>query len=499
MNSEQPIELPDGPPPVESFDYDLLPPSLRPWIEDVCERMQCPPDFAAVTAIVALGAVIGQKITIRPQQRTDWTVTPNQWGLCIGRPGTMKTPAQQAMLSPLDLLESKAKDEYDQDMKQHQAKLTEIKLRKEAATEVMKKAFRRNPNAETPHCSIQIDDPEEPCFRRYRIIDSSVQALAEAHRKAPNGILVYRDEITALLKTLDRDDRAEDRGFYLTGWNGNSPWITDRIGRGMNLRIDSVCLSLIGGTQPAKIQKYAHEAIHGGTGDDGLIQRFGLMVWPDIHGEWRNIDREPDHDAKRRAFKIFESLDTLEPAKHGAQYDHDSNGQPINPPYLRFAPDAAELFLEWRTDLENRLRNDGMHPAMESHLAKYRKHIPGLALILHLANGNNGPVSEPPLTQALAWGDYLESHAKRVYSACTQLEIDAAKAILRLLRNKTISSPVSARDIYHMGRHQLSNQDIVKAALELLASRHWLTGEQKSTGGRPTIVYHARPEIFRHE
>lgn len=27
----------------------------------------------------------------------------------------------------------------------------------------------------------------------------------------------------------------------------------------------------------------------GGTGDDGLIQRFGLLVWPDAPGEWRNV------------------------------------------------------------------------------------------------------------------------------------------------------------------------------------------------------------------
>jgi putative DNA primase/helicase len=37
-------------------------------------------------------------------------------------------------------------------------------------------------------------------------------------------------------------------------------------------------------------------------------------------------------------------------------------------------------------DLEKRLRGD-LHPALESHLAKYRKLVPALALICHLVDG----------------------------------------------------------------------------------------------------------------
>ena len=47
----------------------FLPESVAPWIADIAERMQCPPDFVAVPAMVALGAVIGRKIGVRPQRR----------------------------------------------------------------------------------------------------------------------------------------------------------------------------------------------------------------------------------------------------------------------------------------------------------------------------------------------------------------------------------------------------------------------------------------------
>ena len=40
--------LPDALEPVEPLPFDALPQSLRPWVADVAERMQCPPDFVAV-------------------------------------------------------------------------------------------------------------------------------------------------------------------------------------------------------------------------------------------------------------------------------------------------------------------------------------------------------------------------------------------------------------------------------------------------------------------
>ena len=40
-----PVPLPHSLLPVAPFDYDMLPEKVRPWVKDVCERMQCPPDY----------------------------------------------------------------------------------------------------------------------------------------------------------------------------------------------------------------------------------------------------------------------------------------------------------------------------------------------------------------------------------------------------------------------------------------------------------------------
>ena len=86
----EPKMLPKHLAPVASFDIDLLPETIAPWVADIAERMQCPPDFVAVPAMVALGAVIGRKIGIRPQRQTDWTEVANLWGCIIGRPGMQR-------------------------------------------------------------------------------------------------------------------------------------------------------------------------------------------------------------------------------------------------------------------------------------------------------------------------------------------------------------------------------------------------------------------------
>jgi hypothetical protein len=66
---------------------------------------------------------------------------------------------------------------------------------------------------------------------------------------------------------------------------------------------------------------------------------------------------------------------------------------------------------------------------MESHLAKYRSLIPTLALLTHLADSGQGQVGPRALKQAMAWGEYLESHARRVYAAAISPARSAARAL----------------------------------------------------------------------
>ena len=58
---QRPEPLPAGLPPVAEFDFLLLPETLRPWAEDICERVQCPGDYVGASIMAALGSLIGRR------------------------------------------------------------------------------------------------------------------------------------------------------------------------------------------------------------------------------------------------------------------------------------------------------------------------------------------------------------------------------------------------------------------------------------------------------
>ena len=485
---QPPAPLPDHP-AVAPFEHDLLPDTLAPWVRDIAERLQCPPDFVAVAAMVALAVVVGRKVAIRPKRHDTWAVIANLWALVIGRPGIMKTPAIEATFGPLDRLMARALEEHDQAMQRFEADKMAAKLRAEAREKKARERLKNNHDANLGDL-LTPSTIETPTLRRYRTNDTSTASLGELLRQNPNGMLVYRDELVSLLKGLDKEDQAEGRGFYLTGWNGDSPYTLDRIGRGLYLHIPALCISLLGGTQPGRLAEYTGQAIRGGAADDGLIQRFGLMVWPDPVATWRNVDRPPDHTAERVAYAVFDRLDRLDPASIGAQQDHNLDGHPIGLPYLRFSAEALSHFQEWHEALEVRLRSGELHPALESHFSKYRKLVPALALLIHLADDGRGEIGEDATLKALAWAEYLETHAHRVYGAVTQVEVAAAKAILRRIERGDLQAPFTTRDVWRPGWAGLSDRALVVRALELLADYGHLTVEvDRETGGRPATRY----------
>lgn len=492
----EPQPLPDGLLPVMAFDYALLPETLAPWARDICERVQCAPDFVAVAIMAGLGSIIGRKLGIRPQARTDWTVTPNQWALGVGRPGVLKSPALEAALAPIKRLAAVATEAHQAEIEQHRIAVRVAKLAAEEGEKSARKLLGKLPGADVSHL-LGTEEPEAPALRRYIAVDSNAASLGELHRQNHNGLLVHRDELVSLLRSLDREDQAEARGFYLTGWNGDSSYTFDRIGRGLNLHIPAVCLSIIGSTQPGRISEYIRHAVRGGAGDDGLIQRFGLLVWPDTGGDWHNVDRWPDSTAKKEAHRVYEYLDKLDPAIAGALQDTDHNGEPEGIPYLRLDDSGLGLFLEWRTVLEARLRGGDLHPALESHLAKYRKLVPSLALTLHLAADGTGPVSERATLQALAWAEYLETHARRAYASVSMPEVATAKAILSRIRKGDLKREFSSREVWRPGWAMLSDSNQVADALRLLVDYDWLTTTTRTdTGGRPATIYTVNPRGF---
>jgi putative DNA primase/helicase len=489
----EPAPLPDSLLPVTAFDLDLIPAQLQPWIGDVCERMQCPPDYVAVSLMAALGSIIGRKVALRPQAHNDWNVIPNQWALLIGRPGLLKSPSMEEALRPLRKLSAMAEERLESELAAYEVMARAAKLRHEENIKQAAKILRKDRKADVNSLLADEDQDSPPTLKRYIANDTNVASLGVLLQQNPNGLLVFRDEIVSLLDNLDREECVSERGFYLTAWSGDSPYTFDRIGRGLHLSIEGVCLSMLGSTQPGRISQYLSRAIRGGRGDDGLIQRFGLMVWPDILGEWKHVDRWPNRDAVEVAMKVFEQLDALDWRGIGAKRDRGPNGDEEGRPYLRFGLDAYDLFTDWRTGLERRLRSGELHPALEAHLSKYRKLVPALSLVCHLADGSTGFIGTASVRRAIAWAHYLETHAKRAYGSVTSASVDTAKAILAKVRSGDLQHEFRSRDVWRPGWSKLTDSNAVNAALSILVEYEWLAERRVETMGRPATVYVVNP------
>ncbi len=295
----EPRPVPQGRPPV--------PPFSLAWVADIADRIQCPPDFVAVGAMVAAAAVIGRQIALRPKRQDDWAVVPTLWGLAVGAPGSMKSPALAEALRPLRRLVTDAQARDEEHRLAQRMRVAEQKARRQELARRLREAVA---NQEPPEA---LQEPVEPARRepppveeRYLVNDTTVEKLGELLNDNPNGLLLFRDELSGFLHTMDRRGHENDRAFYCEAWNGTGAYTYDRIGRG-TLHIRAACLSVLGGIQPGPLERFLR-AVFAGRGDDGLLQRFQLAVWPDGGGPWRNVDRWPNAEARARVNEVFQRL-----------------------------------------------------------------------------------------------------------------------------------------------------------------------------------------------
>lgn len=480
-----PKPLPSGLPPVDAFDCDLLPPVLLARVEDIADRMQCPRDYPAVALIVTMSSMIGRRCRIAPKRVDDWTVTPNLWGVIIGRPGVMKSPPLTEIMRPLQFLQARAIETFNLEQAKHQAGVMVAAEAERIAKDSIRKKLKDGKSDDARDLALKTlqRESDEPTCKRYIVNDITVEKLGEILNENPDGILLYRDELNGFFRTLERQGHEADRAFYLEAWNGDGSFTYDRIGRG-TLHIPGCCLSIIGSIQPGPLTALVRDLR--GTGDDGLLQRFQLAVWPDLPAQWRNVDRAPDHRVREAVQKVVDRLDRM--AAPNVVGDAGAAGL-----VMRFSTEAQELFDVWRQSLETRLRDDTEHPMLEAHLAKYRSLIPSLALILHLTETPEGPVELLALERAVAWGEYLESHARRIYAPALSPDLDAARTLLMHLKKGDLETGFALRDIYNCGWSGLGTRDEAAAAVAVLEDYGWIKAITEDTGGRPRTTYHVHP------
>ena len=516
-------------PPVTSITKDMLPKPLYDYATNTAERLSVPIEFVAVPLVVALGSVIGTKVAIMPKRYDNWDIVPNLWGAIIGKPSSKKSPSITEAMKPIDNLVSKARADYELNKQEHEtqklindskAKIAEKELKKLADTLASQNDDDDGTNKVTDDdlrqkaaliADSKKQDESIPIPRRHMVGNITMEKLGEIENQNNNGVLQFRDELSGFLASLEKDSEQEQRAFYLSGFNGTGSEMVDRIGRG-SLFIENHCLSVMGGIQPDKLEMYLEQTMRG-LGNDGLMQRFQMMVYPDPLPRRKEKDIAVDKESRDAMYELFIAADGLFEGKL-ASYGANEPNKYYKRPYFRFADDAYKVFMDWYDALQAKA-DDTEHEVIAQHLLKYGRLIPALALIFHLVDcieigSRLGGVSLKALQAAIAWGDMLETHMLRVYSCITDnshlkasLLSNKILAMLKKTSDKTdktdwVSHGFTARSLKRKNWKGLTDDNAVQTAVDVLIEHDWLDyKEVKSTGqgGRPTERYWINPKL----
>lgn len=501
-----PIEFKNELLPVFPLDPSLLPEPLRFFAEDVASRLQCPLDFVGIPLLVVFSSIIGAGCAMRPLKLDSWKVIVNLWGGIVGPPGSKKTPALNAAMAPLGVLEKEADDSYKIDKIKKEADKIELEARKKNIKGRIEKSIHSEEEheleaAKTALISLEREESATK-WRRYKTNDSTIEKLGELLSDNPRGLLVYRDELVGFLASLEKEGREDSRAFYLEAWAGYSPSSvkSDRIKRGTITC--NPCISVLGSIQPSKLKQYLQEAVSD-IANDGLAQRLQLLIFPDKITDWTLIDRKPDHKAKERVIAIARLLANTDFISLGAIQEEDF---PL--PSFHFEANAQYVFNSWLETLEKRFITELDEGMLAEHLSKFRSLMPSLALICHLircADAYLSGINKEEIPKEISLEDtkraaelcaYLESHAKRIYAMAEQRGIQAAKNLLKKIREGGLDDGFTQREVRRKEWKALTTcNDIDEACLELIA-RGWLKEEPVLTtprGGAPTTKYKIHP------
>jgi hypothetical protein len=450
--------------PVPAFNHEvLLPESLRWWIYDEAARMGAPIEYVAISAIVAAGNLMGSKLSVQPKRLDNqWTVRMNFWGMAVGAPSSKKTPglnAGQRHTKALEKIERKTFEEREIEYKAVKQRNT---VKMNAAKKHLDKLIGKKlagdmsvSEADMEFAEQAFDEAmklaDDPILRRLVINDTTVEKLGEILAENP-GVMVFRDELHGWLNSLEKEDRANDKTFFLEAFNGTGDYTYDRIGRG-TIYIPNNCVGVLGGIQPSRLQPMVNDAVNNGGGD-GLLARFQFLVYPDpvvLNDE----DREPHSDSQVKAYQAFERL-------------HQIPVQEFNSTLVFSVGESQDTFTTWRRALEARIQTEDFGEALQSHLGKFAKLCAGLAGLFSQLDGTKD-IELSHVERAIAWCEFLEQHAMRIYGLADDAAIINAKLILK--RKDSIPLSGGCFKVHHIRDRKwagLGDTNKVKDAIAVL-------------------------------
>jgi putative DNA primase/helicase len=458
----------------------MVPDRLRGFALDIAGRMEVLLDFVVVCLLTLLSGAIQRRARVRPRTLDyTWEEPFNLWGGLVGRSGMKKSPVIRRIAAPIYAIQDGWRNV-------HSKRIEQFELDSEIG-EIQLTEWRRQVRTALQEQTAIPDRPDSPAppGKAPRIIvnDTTAVKAQELVIENPAGLLLIRDEMGGWWAHLDSSGHDMERDFYMTSWSGSAPYDVDRISRGEK-RLPALSLSIFGALTPAAMRSYIMEAVKNHHIENGFIQRFQMLIWPD--GEVRDSEDCVPVDYPH-VLEIFSRVTTVDPER---------------PLIYRFTPRAQSLFEDWYRNLKRKI--DALDPddPMGSHLNKYPKLMSVLAAMFALIQDEDSLVDVPETELSIGYCRYFESHANRIYSCITSPRVDAARRLAEKIKTRKIGGDgvFSTKDVYIHGWREMTDPDSTRPVLRILEEQGWIRRQNIASGprgrGRPGENWDVNPRIW---
>ncbi len=409
------------------FDPNLLPESVRQFaVETAYGIDNSPVSMIAMPMMTVLGMAIGRRCGVRVKQKSDWTEYPNFWGVVIAPPSFKKSPTMKTAVRPLRKAERDAHEEYTQAVKEN----FNDKLKYDIELKEYKKSLAEGKESSIPEA------PEQPVRKRFMTQDGTVEAVGELLIDNPHGVLLLKDELSGWIFDMLLKGNEKSKSFWMEAYSIEDDVSVDRIGRG-HLFIPHVSAGVFGTIQPDALTPLIDNTKGGGSGGDGFMQRFQLMVM-ETHGSYKYVDIGIDAMVRDNYYNLVQKIIDSDPIDHGAYRDPYKEYNL----YFRFSKEATAVFAEWSDDNHKKeVMESSINPALSAHFGKYGGLFGKLALVLFYCDKVSGLTNKKEIPKeyalkAVEWLEFLESHARAVYDI-KRIKEEREEALCEKIINKT--------------------------------------------------------------
>lgn len=310
-------------PDIKHLPFYTMKVELQAFIKKMAEVFQIDIDFCTSTVYAATAAIMGNRFTTRDTK--GYVNTLALWLSHVAPSGYGKSPVEDTVMQPLINRQESFRIE-------HKARLKEWEENKEGAKPKRRKVF---------------------------VQDSTPEALYQALEDNPEGLLLYREELSGWPLDFGRYNASGEIDTLLSIFSGKTI-DTNRITRDGNF-VRNPCLTVFGGTQPDRLAKVFGRDVFLSSGFDARL----LWVFPDVQ-----IDLDYNTAAIPKEYidewnSFVDKLYSLEPRQ------------------VTFSPQAQKLYIDyWKAMQKKKVDGDSFMSQVYSKLQIYCEKWAGLTFLL---------------------------------------------------------------------------------------------------------------------